>query len=268
MDIINVGLGKNRVNGGSGDDKIAVASDRPGDGLKSKGSTLIGDQGSDSIAGGSAKDTIFASTEKAFGVDEAGEPDSLTVKDGKPVPNIIETGSGNDEVYGSQAEDVVTSHSKTTEKAMIRGGGDNDALVGGYGTDAIFGGPGDDYVVAEPSEVGARGATDVIEGVSFGQQRVVAHLPLPPDTTSSAKTLVGGLGNDHIIGGDGPSKISGTPCATRPSTPRPTRRAVTAHRSRPTRWPRVRVRAPVTATTSFSGAREPTPSRRVAPRTA
>lgn len=215
VDIIGVGLGKNRVNGGTGDDKIGVASDRPdgsGGTVASKGNTLIGDGGSDTIAGGSAKDTIYASIEKTFGVDESGEPDALSTNSAtsKKNPNLIETGTGNDEVYGSQSEDIVTSHSKTTEKATIRGGGDHDALVGGYGTDAVYGGPGDDYVIAEPSEVGARSdGQDKIEDVSFGQKRDVKHLPLPPNTTSSSKTLVGGLGNDHIIGGNGPATIFG-----------------------------------------------------------
>ncbi|MDC5696918.1 calcium-binding protein [Intrasporangium calvum] len=220
IDIISVGLGTNRANGGPGDDKIGVASDRSdgkGGTITSKGNTLIGDLGSDSIAGGSAKDVIFASTETTFGVDDPGPADTLTVKDGKAVPNIIETGTGNDEVYGSNAEDIVTSHSKKNEKARLRGGSGPDALVGGYGSDEVFGGPGNDYVIAEPSEVGARGldekgnprGPDVIEGVSFGDFRAVRHLPLPPNTAPSDKTLVGGKGNDHILGGDGPAKVFG-----------------------------------------------------------
>ncbi|AXG12708.1 calcium-binding protein [Intrasporangium calvum] len=213
IDIISVGLGVNRVNGGAGDDKIGVAADRP-DGLggtvTSKGNVLIGGLGSDSIAGGTATDTIYASTETTFGVDSPGPADTLTVKDGKDIPNIIETGTGNDVVYGSNAEDIVTSHSEKAQKARILGGGGPDALVGGYGSDEIFGGPGDDYVIAEPSEVGALGSTQhQIEGVSFGLKRTVTHLPLPPNTSPSAKTLVGGLGNDHILGGDGPASIFG-----------------------------------------------------------
>ncbi|GAB3067850.1 hypothetical protein GCM10027053_34730 [Intrasporangium mesophilum] len=210
-DVISVGLGHNRVNGGPGDDKIGVATDKPDGSVKSKGNTLIGADGSDTISGGAAKDVIFASTEHTFGVDEAGEPDTLTQVSGKAVPNIIETGSGNDEVYGSASEDVVTSHSAKSEHARILGGGDSDALVGGYGTDAIFGGPGDDYVIAEPSKVGSLGSQqDTIEGVSFGLTRSVEHLPLPPEgTPPSSKTLVGGKGNDHIIGGDGPSTVFG-----------------------------------------------------------
>lgn len=209
-DMISVGLGRNRVNGGPGNDHLGVASDRP-DGTRSAGSVLIGGHGSDSIAGGSGPDVIYAVTEKAFGVDEPGEadPTSLLDGDGKPVPNIIETGSGNDVAYGSDREDVITSHSSADQHSRIIGGGGNDALVGGYGSDEIFGGPGHDYVIAEPSEVGAQGAMDRVDGVQFGPLRTVRHLPLPAGTAPSPKLLVGGTGNDHILGGDGPSTIFG-----------------------------------------------------------
>lgn len=222
LDVISVGLGANSVNGGPGDDKIGVASDRPGatagQVISSKGNTLIGELGSDSITGGTGPDKIYASAKGAFGVDDDGTADTLTTPAGKPsIPNIIETGSGNDEVWGSSVEDVVTSHSKGGEHARIIGGDGPDALVGGYGTDSVFGGPGDDYVIAEPSVVGARGldeagnarGPDVIEGVGFGAYRFVKHLAIPAGETSSSKTLVGGRGNDHVLGGDGPATIFG-----------------------------------------------------------
>ncbi|WP_404392007.1 calcium-binding protein [Humibacillus xanthopallidus] len=222
VDVISVGLGRNRVNGGPGDDKIGVASDRPGatagTTIRSEGNVLIGGLGSDAVTGGSGPDTLYASTEGGFGVDQDGTADTLTTPAGKPsIPNIIETGSGNDEVWGSTVEDVVTSHSKSSEHARIIGGAGPDALVGGYGTDAVFGGPGDDYVIAEPSEVGARGldeagaprGPDVVEDVDFGAYRFVRHLPIPSGETSSSKTLVGGKGNDHVLGGDGPATIFG-----------------------------------------------------------
>ena len=214
VDVISVGLGHNRVNGGTGDDKIGVASDRPGatagTTIRSKGNVLVGGLGSDSVTGGTGPDRIYASTEGAFAVDANGTADTLTTPAGKPsIPNIIETGSGNDEVWGSAVEDVVTSHSKGADHARIIGGDGPDALVGGYGTDAVFGGPGDDYVIAEPSEAGNARGPDVIEGVGFGAYRFVRHLAIPVGETSSSKTLVGGRGNDHVLGGDGPATVFG-----------------------------------------------------------
>ncbi|MGN6754643.1 MAG: calcium-binding protein [Intrasporangium sp.] len=216
-DLIAVGLGANTVHGGAGDDKIGVAADRPGpDGalIHSKGNILIGGLGSDSISGGAGDDKIYASDKGEFGVDDEGTPDTLTTPSGQStIPNIIETGSGNDQVWGSNQEDIVTSHSAQNEHARIIGGGGSDALVGGYGSDSIFGGPGADYVIAEPSEVGALGSPattgDPADNGAFGTTRSVKHLPLPAGTTSKAKLLVGGLGNDHIVGGDGPSTVFG-----------------------------------------------------------
>src|SRR4029453_13496161 len=43
----------------------------------------------------------------------------------------------------------------------------------------------------------------------FGPSYVVTHIALPAGTDPSSKTLVGGLGRDHIIGGDGGAVIDG-----------------------------------------------------------
>ncbi len=202
-DTIGVGLGTNRVRGNGGDDKIGVATDAP-DGSDTAGdNTIIGGTGGDRITGGSGNDTIFTAGEQTFGVDGAGPSDTP----GKS--NVVDTGSGNDTVWGSTVEDHVSSHSEKFQHAKLVGGGGDDALMGGYGTDKIYGGPDDDYVIAEPAKVGAQGATDSIEGTSFGKSRPVEKLPLPAGTTPSTKTLVGGLGNDHILGGDGTAVIFG-----------------------------------------------------------
>ncbi len=202
-DTIGVGLGANRVRGNGGDDKIGVATDAP-DGSDTAGdNTIIGGTGGDQITAGTGDDTIFTANEPAFGLDANGSADTA----GKT--NVVDTGSGNDTVWGSTVEDHVSSYSKMTQHAKLVGGGGDDALIGGYGTDEIYGGPGNDYVIAEPARVGAQGATDTIEGTSFGKSRPVEKLPLPTGTTPSAKTLVGGLGNDHILGGDGTAIIFG-----------------------------------------------------------
>ena len=201
-DTIGVGLGNNVVLGNGGDDSIGVATDLPGGTKTSQGNTLVGGNGADRVTGGSGDDRIFTAAEDEFGVDAPGPADV-------GANNVVDTGTGNDKVWGSQIEDIVSSSSKTTQHARIVGGAGSDALMGGFGTDEIFGGPGNDYVIAEPAQVGALGANDVIEGVGFGATRPVTKLPLPAGTSPSSKTLVGGLGNDHIIGGDGPASIFG-----------------------------------------------------------
>jgi Ca2+-binding RTX toxin-like protein len=205
-DTINVGLGVNTVRGNGGGDRISVASDAP-DGSKTAGkNTLIGDAGSDTIVGGSNEDKIFTAGASEFGVDEAGPPDAAATSD---KPNIVFTGTGDDKVWGSAGVDLVNSQSTTAQKAVIRGGAGNDVLVGGFGTDEIYGGPADDYVIAEPAEVGPESGTDMINNLSYGPHRSVTKLALPATVAPSTKVLVGGTGNDHVIGGDGATTAFG-----------------------------------------------------------
>lgn len=201
-DVIHLGLGSNRARGNEGGDTIAVASDAPDGSLSSEGSTLIGDTGSDRLTGGTGADRIFTSDEVEHGIDADGPADA-------GFTNIVETGTGSDEVWGGTGVDIVNSHSKTTQTAKLRGGGANDVLIGGYGTDEVYGGPGDDYVIAEPAGVGNEAGTDSINGRSYGPRRTVDKLPLPSGVAPNSKLLVGGLGNDHIIGGDGTAIVFG-----------------------------------------------------------
>ncbi|WP_433014887.1 calcium-binding protein [Kribbella sp. CA-294648] len=201
-DTIGLGLGTNKAVGNSGADKIGVAADQPDGALKAGVNTIVGNQGNDRITGGSNADRIFTAAEEEFGVDEAGPEDKVGTD---PATNTVDTGTGSDKVWGSQGFENITSHSQGDQTAKLIGGGSRDILLGGYGTDEVYGGPGDDYVIAEPAEVSATdGPND-----GFGATRNVTKLPLPAGVPSNAKTLVGGLGNDHLVGGDGPAKMFG-----------------------------------------------------------
>ncbi|MQA61466.1 MAG: calcium-binding protein [Actinophytocola sp.] len=205
-DTIGVGLGANKVRGNGGADIISVATDSPDGTKKSAGNVLIGDRGPDTITGGTNKDEIFTSAEDKFGVDESG-PSDTTATDDKP--NVVYTGEGSDDVWGSAGVDLVNSHSTKTQQAKLRGGSNRDVLLGGYGTDEVYGGPGDDWLFAEPAEVSGPGADDSVNGKSYGPIRTYTTQPLPAGITPSSKTLVGGLGNDHVVGGDGPATVFG-----------------------------------------------------------
>ncbi|MEU5721970.1 calcium-binding protein [Micromonospora sp. NPDC047738] len=193
-DHVTVGHGASRVYGNGGDDVLGVVVDDRPNGKN----TLVGGPGGDTINGGRGDDTIHTyDTTIPADVDQAGSGDiGLT--------NQVDTGAGQDTVYGSAGVDLVVSHSANGQTGRVYGYGGDDVLVGGYGTDELFGGPGQDYLIAEPSQVGEPGATD-----GYGPFRQVTHQPLPAGTQSQNKLLVGGLGSDHLIGGDGGATIFG-----------------------------------------------------------
>ncbi|MFE9201453.1 hypothetical protein [Micromonospora sp. NPDC007230] len=193
-DHVTVGHGASRVYGNGGDDVLGVVVDNRPNGKN----TLVGGPGGDTINGGRGDDTIHTyDTTIPADVDQAGSGDiGLT--------NQVDTGAGQDTVYGSAGVDLVVSHSANGQTGRVYGYGGDDVLVGGYGTDELFGGPGQDYLIAEPSQVGEPGATD-----GYGPFRQVTHQPLPAGTQSQNKLLVGGLGSDHLIGGDGGATIFG-----------------------------------------------------------
>ena len=203
-DTIRVGLGETTVDGNGGNDVISVTTDTAT--KSSKGATLIGGHGNDNINGGAGNDVIHTGPLSTF----ADEFDGEGPADEAPTGNVVNSGAGNDLVWGSQAVDKLSSGSLVGQSTKMVGGLNDDVLTGGHGSDRLFGGPGDDYVIAEPALIGDPGPTrHLIGGIDYGPLRQVTVLPLPAGTTSSPKTLVGGLGNDHIQGGDADSLVYG-----------------------------------------------------------
>jgi Ca2+-binding RTX toxin-like protein len=213
-DVLSTGLGLSKVYGNAGDDTLSAAPDNDlvktvGNDAAQKalfhsaGEALVGGTGNDNLAGGAGDDTIETGPDAGgLGADpdvNGGADDGST--------NVVDTGTGTDKVYGSTGIDLVTGHSTADQVDDIRGGSGNDVLIGGYGQDTVFGGPDNDYVIAEPSTVDPVGSAPP-DGI-YGPLRTVTHTPLPDGTLPSSKTLVGGTGDDHIIGGDGGAAIDG-----------------------------------------------------------
>ncbi|MEU9688884.1 calcium-binding protein [Amycolatopsis japonica] len=231
-DTIKVGLARSTAFGNGGDDTLGVAADDP---LKdvptlpqalfvSPGAILVGGDGSDRFAGGTGPDEIYTADQVDPGIDGYGSADANTTGGpaGGPI-NTVDTGSGDDKVFGGKGQDRVTGHSTKTQKDDFRGGGGKDILFGGFGADTLYGGPDDDYVIAEPSTLEF---PDPAKTDDYGPLYFVTHTPLPQGVSPSHKTLVGGLGRDHIIGGDGGADVYGdkqtSPCkagSPLPSTP-------------------------------------------------
>ncbi|PSK65090.1 Bifunctional hemolysin/adenylate cyclase [Micromonospora sp. MH33] len=193
-DHVTVGHGASTVYGNGGDDVLGVVLDDRPNGKN----LLVGGPGEDILNGGKGDDTIHTA-----GSGVPADPDAAGSGDAG-LTNKVDTGSGQDTVHGSAGADLVVSHSANGQTGHLYGYGGDDVLVGGYGTDELFGGPDEDYVIAEPSSVGDPDGTD-----GYGPARQVVHQPLPAGTQSQTKLLVGGLGSDHVVGGDGGATVFG-----------------------------------------------------------
>jgi Ca2+-binding RTX toxin-like protein len=204
-------MGTNNVNGNAGNDVIGVSTDNPLAATKcaaapatcifrSKGDTLIGGRGNDYTAGGSGDDTIFTGP---FGGAPATDPDGVGTSDDGSV-NIVDTGTGNDTVYGSTGEDRVPGLLKPTSTTRSVAAG-KDILVGSFGTDRVFSGPGDDYVIAEPSTV----ETKPTRRPTTASVRHTASRARHCRREPAERRWWAGTGRDHIIGGDGGADIDG-----------------------------------------------------------
>ncbi len=207
-DTVSAGLGGTTVYGNGGADVVGTANDSTQADLPSnagnqalyraKPNLIVGGSGSDRIKSGSADDEIYTGAKDAIDSDGFGSGDNHDSDQ-----NTVDTGTGSDKVYGSNAKDFVTTHSTQAQTAKVFGGDSDDVLIGGAGTDKLYGGPANDYLVAEPATV----SSDFPVKDVLGDARSVT--PLPLDTPSSAKTLVGGGGKDRIYGADGPATIFG-----------------------------------------------------------
>jgi len=125
---------------------------------------LIGGYGNDEIYNESTKTAIMA---------------------GEEGDDIIEGGTGDDEIWGDYARSVSPAISS------------NDSLSGGPGRDMIFGWWGNDLIMGDSGDDSFH-PSDRIPGVSLGQYAGFG------DTA-----LQGGLGTDVVIGGTGRDTMSG-----------------------------------------------------------
>jgi len=226
----NLKTGFESVEGGPGNDTIS------GDGAPD---VISGGDGNDTIAGGGGGDTLdggpgdntvsYATSTAPVNVDlTAGTASSGGVTDS--ITNFlgVQTGSGNDTVLGSAADEHFVlgagddSLNAGPGNDLLEGDDGNDLLRGGHGTDVIDGGPGRDtatydertasepisVTLATPGDDGAPGENDTlvgIEDVIGGASSDVLVGDAGPNTLvggGGLNTIDGGAGNDTLIGGD------------------------------------------------------------------
>jgi Ca2+-binding RTX toxin-like protein len=151
--------------------------------------------GNDYIEGGRGADTINAGNgnNEVYGFDGNDSITSGTGNDfidGGKGNDTISSGAGNDEVYGDDGNDIIDLGAGDD---FAEGGAGNDTINGGTGNDIILGGTGNDTLD------GGSG-NDYIEGED-GNDVITGG--------TGNDTLLGGRGNDRIDGGDGDDYIEG-----------------------------------------------------------
>jgi Ca2+-binding RTX toxin-like protein len=100
--------------------------------------------------------------------------------------NVIDTGDGNDTIFGLFGDDTITAGDGSD---TVNGGGGNDILLGGDGADVINGGDGDDFLDGDGP--GSSRNTDVLNGGAGN------------DTFNYSHSGTGGDDIDINNGGDG-----------------------------------------------------------------
>ncbi len=114
-------------------------------------------------------------------------------------PSYLESGNGNDAIYGSNGDDIINAGAgrdtvyTRAGTNRVAGGDDADTVWGGIGRDRIFGQNGNDYL--------SGGAGRDIIGGDAGNDTLLGG--------GSNDTLYGGAGNDILNGLNGADYIDG-----------------------------------------------------------
>ncbi len=154
--------GNATVNGGAGNDYISTSGN---------GNRLYGEEGNDTIWGGSGKETL----------------------DGGIGNDYLYGGNGNDSLNGSYGNDT------------LYGAGGNDTLRGGYGNDYMSGGDGNDYleVTSGRNSLYGDGGNDILCGGLGSDSLYGGSGNDSLNGWANANLLVGGADNDILTGGAG-----------------------------------------------------------------
>ena len=168
--IENAGLMKGSLFLGGGDDSY--------DGTGGQVNGLVfGDNGKDTLTGGSSSDTLWGGNGDDH-VSGAGGDDGL---DGDAGADFVDGGAGNDSINGGSEAD------------SLFGGDGDDTVNGDAGADTMHGGAGNDTMNGGSD-------ADIMDGDS-GDDALTGG--------SEADTLRGGDGNDQLDGGTGADSMDG-----------------------------------------------------------
>jgi Ca2+-binding RTX toxin-like protein len=202
-DVILGNVGTQRFRGGKGDD------------------FLDGGFGADVLTGGTGFDAAgYSARIKKIHADLAGDADDGEAGENDRIEEIeaLVGGSGNDELVGNSVTNTLIGGSGA-DRLTGQGGGDylfgdagSDELLGGVGKDGFDGGPGADVIAGGP-------AFDVVDysrrharvRVDLGGGRDDGQSGEHDNVHSDVEGLVGGRGNDLLMGNAHGNGIAGGP---------------------------------------------------------
>ena len=205
--ILEGGAGNDTLNGGNGNDTLSGGAGADNLDGGSGNDSLSGGQGSDTLTGGAGDDAISGGA----GIDTvsyAGTSSAVTVN---LATGVATGGAGNDtlesieNVIGTASNDTVIASASGNR---IDGGSGIDTVsfetaIGGVmvslATGLVTGGSGNDTLVAIENIIGGQGNDTII---GDGGANII-------DGGAGNDTLVGGAGNDTLAGGSGDDILDG-----------------------------------------------------------
>jgi Ca2+-binding RTX toxin-like protein len=183
----NVHTDVEHVIGGSGNDFMSAAPIVTATGTVTPGPvTFDGMGGNDSLTGSSAS------------------PPATTAAAAVAFSSILNGGDGNDELNGGSKADQLNGGGGND---TMRGNGGNDRLNGGAGADNMFGGEGVDTVTYADRTAGVNVSLDNV--ANDGTAASASVTGEADNAHSDIENIVGGKGNDHLIGSDAANTMSG-----------------------------------------------------------
>ncbi|MBY3259876.1 calcium-binding protein, partial [Rhizobium laguerreae] len=209
-DTLYGGAGNDTLNGGDGSD-IHFGGD--GDDL------LIGNVGADSFDGGNGVDTLDftyytaashvidlsagvvtftdnSTTEQILNIENVIGGSGVNDIRGSSADNRLDGGAGNDGISGNDGNDILIGGDGDD---TLRGGSGNDTLIGGTGFDSFDGGDGFD--TGDFSYSTAAWTLDLQQGKALSSGTT--------ETMVSIEALIGGAGNDILIGNAEANRLEG-----------------------------------------------------------
>ena len=184
-DLVNAGAGPDLVHGEAGNDTLNAGTGND---------TLDGGLGADHMDGGAGIDT--ATYENAATGVRAG-------LDNNPSANT-NTGEATGDSYANIENLMGSTHDDTLignlANNLLSGSGGNDTLIGGYGSDTLDGGTGNNTASYEDAIFAIK--ADLTAGIGTGDRA-------DGDVYINIQNLIGGTGNDTLIGDANANQLSG-----------------------------------------------------------